>query len=120
MKEAASDGLTSRQRGELARLASLAEDRIDTADIPEVRDWSGARRGVFYRPVKQQLTLRIDADVVAWFKSRAPKGEGYQTDMNQALRDHVRRFGRLRRAGGHGPSRSRRLTRSPPACILPP
>jgi uncharacterized protein (DUF4415 family) len=46
---------------------------------------------LFYRPVKQQLTLRLDADVIAWFKDHAPKGEGYKTDINRALRRHVQR-----------------------------
>jgi len=99
MKKASSSRLTARQRAELEALADLADDRIDTSDIPEVRDWSGARRGLFYRPVKKQLTLRVDADVIAWFKSRAPKGRGYQTQMNVALRDYVRRQARLRKAG---------------------
>ncbi|HEX6841648.1 MAG TPA: BrnA antitoxin family protein [Stellaceae bacterium] len=65
--------------------------------MPEVRDWTGAQRGVFYRPVKQQITLRLDADLVAWFKGSAPKGEGYQTNINRALREHVQR--RRRKAG---------------------
>lgn len=69
----------------------LPDDRIDTRDIPETRDWSGARRGLFYRPLKRQLTLRLDADVVAWFKRRAENGRGYQTDINRALREYVRR-----------------------------
>jgi hypothetical protein len=34
----------------------LPDDAIDTTDAPEVLDWSGAKRGLFYRPVKQQLT----------------------------------------------------------------
>ena len=97
MKKANSKPLTARQKKDLAALARLPEDKIDTRDIPEIRDWSGARRGVFYRPVKQQLTLRLDADVVAWFKSHAPKGEGYQTNINRALRQHVQK--RVRKAG---------------------
>ncbi|MBI2979072.1 MAG: BrnA antitoxin family protein, partial [Rhodospirillales bacterium] len=40
----------------------------------------------------------LDADVVAWFKRRAKGGRGYQTDINHALRDYVRR--RDRRAVG--------------------
>lgn len=52
---------------------------------------------MFYPPVKQQLTLRLDADVVAWFKDHAPKGHGYQTNINRALREHVQR--RARRNG---------------------
>ena len=39
---------------------SLPDDQIDTTDAPEILDWSDARRGVFYRPVKQQITLRLD------------------------------------------------------------
>ena len=61
------------------------------SNAPELRDWSGAKRGAFYRPVKQQITLRLDADVVAWFKENAPGGRGYQTDINRALRDYVDR-----------------------------
>ena len=62
---------------------------------PEILDWSDARRGVFYRPVKQQITLRLDADIIAWFKARAPGGRGYQTEINRALRDHVQRMASL-------------------------
>jgi uncharacterized protein (DUF4415 family) len=67
----------------------MADNEIDTREIPEVRDWSDAKRGLFYRPVKQQITLRLDADLVAWFKRHAPSGKGYQTDMNRALREYI-------------------------------
>ena len=89
----ASKPLTAKQKAELKALAALPDDKIDTSDIPEVLDWSGAKRGLFSRPVKQQLTLRLDADVVAWFKRRARAGKGYQTDINQALREYVRATG---------------------------
>ena len=72
-------------------LEALPEDQIDTTDAPEILDWSDARRGVFYRPVKQQVTLRLDADILAWFRAHARDGRGYQTDINGALREHVRR-----------------------------
>ena len=39
--------------------------RSTPSDAPEILDWSDARHGVFYRPVKQQITLRIDADFIA-------------------------------------------------------
>ena len=81
--------LTEQQKADIERLKNMPEDEIDTSDIPVVLGWNDARRGVFYRPVKQQITLRLDADVVAWFKRRAPNGRGYQTDINRALRDHV-------------------------------
>jgi len=98
MKKVSSNRLTAKQRTELAALAALPDDRIDIVDIPEARDWSDAKRGLFYRPIKKQLTLRIDADVIAWFKNRTPKGHGYQTQMNMALRDHIRRQARVRKA----------------------
>ena len=69
MKEETSKRLTRQQLAELKSLAALPDSAIDTSGAPELLDWSGAKRGVFYRPVKQQLTLRLDADVVAWFKS---------------------------------------------------
>jgi uncharacterized protein (DUF4415 family) len=39
--------------------------------------------GVLYRPIKKPVTLRLDADVIAWFKT---SGRGYQTRINRALR----------------------------------
>jgi len=39
--------------------------------------------GVLYRPIKKPVTLRLDADVIAWFKR---SGRGYQTRINRALR----------------------------------
>jgi uncharacterized protein (DUF4415 family) len=89
MKQGSSDRLTPAQQAEIEALAALPDDQIDTRDMPEVRDWSGARRGLFFRPIKQQLTLRIDADVIAWFKRHTPNGEGYQTRINRALREYV-------------------------------
>jgi uncharacterized protein (DUF4415 family) len=97
MKRVNSKPRTADQKRELAALARLPENRIDTRSIPEVTNWSGAKRGVFYRPLKQQLTLRLDADVIDWFKDHAPKGKGYQTNINRALREHVRR--RVRKTG---------------------
>ena len=81
--------LTRSQKAELAALAALPENRINTAAIPEQRDWTGARRGVFFRPIKKQLTLRLDADLIDWFKRHEPSGQGYQTRINRALRDYV-------------------------------
>jgi uncharacterized protein (DUF4415 family) len=89
MKKGISKRLTPEQRAELKSLAALRNDAIDTSDAAALLDWSGAKRGLFYRPVKQQLTLRLDADVVAWFKSHATSNEGYQTRINRALREYV-------------------------------
>jgi len=64
MKKAISDQLTTDQRAETDALAAMNDDQIDTTDMPEQLDWSGARRGVFFRPVEQQITLRLDADLI--------------------------------------------------------
>ena len=86
--------LPSDVQEQIRALEALPEDQIDTTDAPEILDWSDARRGVFYRPVKQQITLRLDADIIAWFKAQARDGRGYQTDINGALREHVHRTAR--------------------------
>ena len=96
MKKEMSD-LSPESQAQIRALGALAEEDIDLSDIPETTDWTGAVRGKFYRPVKQQITLRIDADVIAWFKAQAPNGRGYQTNINQALREHVQRSARSER-----------------------
>ena len=94
MKKAIANRLIEDQKAEIKALEKSPDEQIDTTDISEILDWSEAKRGVFYRPQKQQLTLRLDADVIAWFKQRARGGRGYQTDINHALREHVQRFGK--------------------------
>ena len=72
-------------RKELAALVAKPESKIDFTDIPDTtrKDWQGATRGKFYRPIKQQLTVRVDADVLEWLKSQ---GKGYQSRLNEILR----------------------------------
>ena len=91
MKKEISKVYTATQKRELKALAVLTDNEIDFSDIPEQRDWSDAKRGLFYKPIKQQLTLRLDADLVDWFKKN---GTGYQTRINTALRDYVKKQGR--------------------------
>ena len=57
MKKGTSRALTKEQKAEIKALANLPDEKIDTTDIPEILDWSGAKRGLLYRPVKQQITL---------------------------------------------------------------
>ena len=90
MKKRNSRTLTPQQRAELETLEALPDREIDTSDIPEILDWSGAKRGALYRPLKQQITLRLDADVVAWFKANVQGGRGYQTEINRVLREHAK------------------------------
>jgi len=75
--------VTKLQTEEIEALANMRDEEIDTSDIPEVKDWSRAEIGKFYRPLKKPVTLRLDADVLAWLKSQ---GAGYQTRLNAILR----------------------------------
>lgn len=85
VSKAASANLSAKQLAELKALQAMPDSEIDYSDIAQtsLEDWQGADAGRFYKPVKQQLTLRIDADVVAWFKAQ---GKGYQTRINELLR----------------------------------
>lgn len=77
------------QRERLQRLAAMPAATIDTSDIPEVADWSGAVRGGLYRPRKEVIKIRLDADVLAWFPRHAEGSRGYQSEINRVLRRHV-------------------------------
>lgn len=70
----------------VSSLKALPDNQIDYSDAPSAKseEWRNAVVGKFYRPIKQQLTLRVDADVIDWFKSQ---GKGYQTRINELLRD---------------------------------
>ena len=82
--------LTARQMREIQALASMSDDRIDTSDIPELPPgaWKDAVRGKWYRPVKKAVSIRLDADVLAWLKAQ---GSGYQTRVNGFLRERMLR-----------------------------
>ncbi len=78
--------LSKKQIEELKVLESQSEYEIDTSDIPEKTNWDKAQIGKFYRPIKKQITLRLDADMIEWFKSQEGK---YQTRINLALREYM-------------------------------
>lgn len=79
--------LTKVQKQDLEALGKMSDEDIDYSDAPRI-DWSNAVRGKFYRPIKKSVTIRLDADVIAWLKS---KGEGYQTRLNAMLRQMMER-----------------------------
>ena len=84
-KTLADSPMTPARKRDLARLAARPDSEIDLSDIPPLKEsfWKNAVRNPFYRPVKQQLTVRLDADVVAWLRRQ---GKGYQTRLNRVLR----------------------------------
>ena len=77
--------LTARQKRELKELARRPDSEIDHSDIPPLTEkfWKNAVRNPFYRPVKRQVTLRIDADILEWLRQQ---GKGYQSRLNSLLR----------------------------------
>jgi uncharacterized protein (DUF4415 family) len=64
------------------KIGSLKASADDWGTPSKSQDWM-PQVGKWYRPIKRPVTLRLDADVVAWFQ--AP-GRGYQTRINRALR----------------------------------
>jgi len=78
--------MTPSRKRKLAQLAARPDSEIDFSEIPPLKEsfWKNAVRNPFYRPVKQQLTVRLDADVVAWLRQQ---GKGYQTRLNRVLRE---------------------------------
>jgi uncharacterized protein (DUF4415 family) len=80
--------LTSEMRKRLKRLAARPDREIDLSDIPEIQELPpDAVIGKFYRPRKASVTIRIDADVLAWLRA---SGGGYQTRINEYLRRLMR------------------------------
>ncbi len=77
--------LSEAELDHLKVLAARPYSEIDTSDIPELtpEQWKNAVRGKFYRPVKRQITARVDADVLEWLKSQ---GNCYQSRINAILR----------------------------------
>ena len=80
-------GCSAKVQALLERLAAMSDDDIETDDIPEtpVENWALAKRPGLYRPLKRHITMRLDADVIEWFKARA-QGRGYQSEINRVLR----------------------------------
>lgn len=90
--------LAKEQKRQIAAVARKKDAGIDLKEMPEVVDWSGAEVGRYYRPAKQPVTMRLDADIVEWLKSY---GRGYQTRANSLLRhamESTRDAGRRRKS----------------------
>jgi len=84
-----SSKLSPEQFARLERLSGLPDEAIDTSDIPEVRDWSGAKRGLFYTGPGDKVAIGVDSEVVAWFRSHSPAGEEYEKRINRVLSEHI-------------------------------
>ncbi|WP_040846451.1 BrnA antitoxin family protein [Treponema maltophilum] len=65
----------------IEQLKALNDEPVGTSDIPELTEVDFMQ---MYRPVKQPLSIRLDADVILWLKSY---GKGYQSRINAILRE---------------------------------
>jgi len=92
--------LSKEQMEMIRNLAAMPDEEIDLSDSPEVQDWSGSVVGKFYRPMKERVTIRLDADVLSWLKKN---GKGYQSRINKLLRSAMEHQvdEPHRRAGSH-------------------
>ncbi|GHV05041.1 hypothetical protein FACS189485_11410 [Spirochaetia bacterium] len=69
------------------RAERITDDEIDYSDAPATKDFSGFKRWndpALFRPIKKDIHIKIDADVLAWLKGG---GKGYQTRINGILRN---------------------------------
>ena len=82
--------LTEEQKAELKALEEMQEEDIDLSDIPDrPLDWPPPKRGLFYQPIKQQVTLRLDEYVIDWFEENYPDETGRHETVNQALIEYI-------------------------------
>ena len=75
----------SKSRTDWKRLAAMPDEEIDTSDIAELGD-DFFRQATLRAPAKKPITLRVDTDVLEWFKSQ---GKGYQSRINALLRAYM-------------------------------
>jgi uncharacterized protein (DUF4415 family) len=83
-----------KQRARVAKKqAGVRRKSVSLKASAESKRWHGsiADIGELYKPIKKPVTLRLDADVLAWFKKQ---GRGYQTRINRALRKVVEEAGK--------------------------
>lgn len=83
--------ISHKSKTDLNRIDTLQDKDIDFSDCPEITPEMFAktivRKGLKLVPRKAQITLRMDADVLEWFKTQ---GRGYQTRMNALLRAYMK------------------------------
>ena len=78
--------LTARQKARLDAVASMPDEQIDYSDAPSLSDAVWVKAAAQLPPAKQQITLRIDAEVLAFFRQT---GKRYQSRINAVLRSYV-------------------------------
>lgn len=78
--------LTDQERAQLKAVEAMPDDKIDYSDAPYFPDAVWMRAAERLPETKKQITLRIDAEVIEFFKNT---GKRYQSRMNAVLRSYV-------------------------------
>ena len=83
--------LTEQQKAEIEALKAMRDEDIDLSDIPEGPiDRSKGRRGLFYRPVKREVTITLDQYVLDWFEEKEADEKARHEAMNEVLTEYIR------------------------------
>lgn len=82
--------LTDEQKARLYDLALLADDQIDTSDIPDTPEGVKVSRGFFYRPEKREIQLVLDDFVIDWFQENSGGRQDCHEYINKVLLEHIR------------------------------
>jgi uncharacterized protein (DUF4415 family) len=77
-------------------------------------DFSTSKRGAIVKAAKERITIRLDPDIIEWFRDRVRGGGNYQTLINEALREHI-----ARQSGGDLESTLRRVLREELSSVNP-
>jgi len=87
MRENEGDIMKESKKHRLEEIEKIQDNEIDYSDIPELDDsfWNNAT--IVYPENKKPITLRLDTDVLEWFRST---GKGYQTRINAILKSYVK------------------------------
>lgn len=90
MREASTRTRSVRISEKTQRLYAKRDRSLDRADVPQLppEQWAKGVIGKFYRPLKSQISFRVDNDVLAWLRS---KGAGHLSRINALLREQMER-----------------------------
>ena len=87
MRENEGDIMKGSKKQRLEKIEKIQDNEIDYSDISELDDSFWDNANIVYPENKKPVTLRLDTDVLEWFRST---GKGYQTRINAILKSYVK------------------------------
>lgn len=73
----------------LRDLRAMGDADINLNDMPEVTDWSKAKRGLWHRIKRDDLIVMLEPKVMAWFRGQGREGEDLNETVNRVMREQV-------------------------------